>query len=60
VDYKEGSIVKKGELLSEVDPRLFEGSLDVAKAIHAKYEVYGRGLTDCTVHLRLCRCESMI
>jgi membrane fusion protein (multidrug efflux system) len=31
-DYKEGSLVKKGQLLFEIDPRPFQAALDKAKA----------------------------
>ena len=31
-DYKEGSVVKKGDLLFQIDPRPFEASLAQAKA----------------------------
>ena len=37
-DYKEGDFVKKGERLFEIDPRPFEASLDVTKAVLAKHE----------------------
>ena len=30
-DYKEGSLVKKGDLLFQIDPRPFEATLDQAK-----------------------------
>src|SRR5213080_3241617 len=30
-DYKEGSVVKKGDLLFQIDPRPFQASLDQAK-----------------------------
>jgi RND family efflux transporter MFP subunit len=35
-DYKEGSVVKKGDLLFQIDPRPFEASLSQAKATLAK------------------------
>jgi RND family efflux transporter MFP subunit len=35
-DYKEGSVVKKGDLLFQIDPRPFEASLAQAKATLAK------------------------
>ena len=35
-DYKEGSVVKKGDLLFQIDPRPFEASLAQAKANLAK------------------------
>lgn len=37
-NYQEGSFVKKGTLLFEIDPRPFEASLDVAKAILARHQ----------------------
>ena len=37
-NYKEGSYVKKGQLLFEIDPRPFEAELDVAKAILARHQ----------------------
>ncbi len=37
-NYQEGSFVKKGALLFEIDPRPFQASLDVAKAVLAKHE----------------------
>src|SRR6266576_1708804 len=36
--YKEGSLVKKGELLFEIDPRTFQAALDQAKAQRANAE----------------------
>jgi membrane fusion protein, multidrug efflux system len=35
-DYKEGSVVKKGDLLFQIDPRPFEAALAQAKATSAK------------------------
>src|SRR4029450_1989216 len=35
-DYKEGSVVKEGDLLFQIDPRPFEASLAQAKATLAK------------------------
>ena len=35
-DYKEGSVVKKGDLLFQIDPRPFEAALEQAKATLAK------------------------
>jgi membrane fusion protein (multidrug efflux system) len=37
-NYQEGSFVKKGTLLFEIDPRPFQASLDVAKAVLARHE----------------------
>jgi membrane fusion protein (multidrug efflux system) len=37
-NYQEGSFVKKGQLLFEIDPRPFEAELDVAKAILARHQ----------------------
>jgi RND family efflux transporter MFP subunit len=37
-DYKEGSLVKKGQLLFQIDPRPFEAALDQAKAQLAQAE----------------------
>lgn len=37
-NYTEGSFVKKGTLLFEIDPRPFQASLDVAKAVLARHE----------------------
>ena len=37
-DYKEGSFVKKGQLLFEIDPRPFQAALDQAKGDLAKAE----------------------
>ena len=37
-NYKEGSFVKKGLLLFEIDPRPFQASLDVAKAVLARHQ----------------------
>ena len=37
-DYKEGSIVKKGELLFEIDPRPFQAVLDQANGQLAQFE----------------------
>jgi membrane fusion protein (multidrug efflux system) len=37
-NYQEGSFVKKGELLFEIDPRPFQASLDVAKAVLARHQ----------------------
>jgi membrane fusion protein (multidrug efflux system) len=36
--YQEGSFVKKGQLLFEIDPRTFRASLDLTKAQHANAE----------------------
>lgn len=41
-NYTEGGFVKKGTLLFEIDPRPFQASLDVAKAVLAKYEAVHR------------------
>src|SRR3984957_9522694 len=35
-DYKEGSLVKKGDLLFQIDPRPFEAALAQAKGTQAK------------------------
>src|SRR5712692_5573756 len=37
-DYKEGSVVRKGEVLFEIDPRPFKAALDLAKAQLAQAE----------------------
>jgi RND family efflux transporter MFP subunit len=37
-DYKEGSVVKKGQVLFEIDPRPFQAALDQAKAQLAQAE----------------------
>jgi len=37
-DYKEGSVVKKGDVLFEIDPRSFKAALDQAKAQLAQAE----------------------
>jgi RND family efflux transporter MFP subunit len=37
-NYKEGSVVRKGEVLFEIDPRPFKASLDLAKAQLAQAE----------------------
>src|SRR5437763_11335328 len=37
-NYKEGSVVSKGEVLFEIDPRLFKAALDAAKAQLAQAE----------------------
>ena len=37
-NYQEGSFVKKGQLLFEIDPRPFQATLDVAKAILARHQ----------------------
>jgi membrane fusion protein (multidrug efflux system) len=37
-NYREGDFVKKGTLLFEIDPRPFEASLDVAKAVLARHQ----------------------
>src|SRR6266404_1732560 len=37
-DYKEGSVVKKGEVLFEIDPRPFKAALDQAKAQQSQAE----------------------
>jgi RND family efflux transporter MFP subunit len=37
-NYQEGSFVKKGTLLFEIDPRSFQASLDVAKAVLSKHQ----------------------
>lgn len=37
-DYKEGSLVKRGEVLFEIDPRPFKAALDQAKAQQAQAE----------------------
>jgi membrane fusion protein (multidrug efflux system) len=37
-NYREGDFVKKGTALFEIDPRPFEASLDVTKAVLAKHE----------------------
>jgi membrane fusion protein (multidrug efflux system) len=37
-NYQEGSFVRKGTLLFEIDPRPFEASLDVAKAVLARHQ----------------------
>jgi membrane fusion protein, multidrug efflux system len=37
-NYREGDFVKKGTALFEIDPRSFEASLDVAKAVLARHQ----------------------
>jgi RND family efflux transporter MFP subunit len=37
-NYQEGSLVRKGDLLFEIDPRPFQASLDVARAILARHQ----------------------
>ncbi|AQV00704.1 efflux RND transporter periplasmic adaptor subunit [Desulfococcus multivorans] len=37
-NYQEGRFVKKGTLLFEIDPRPFEASLDVARAVLARHQ----------------------
>jgi RND family efflux transporter MFP subunit len=37
-DYKEGSVVRRGQLLFEIDPRPFQAALDQAKAQQAQAE----------------------
>jgi RND family efflux transporter MFP subunit len=37
-NYQEGSFVKKGTLLFEIDPRPFQASLDVARAVLARHQ----------------------
>ena len=37
-DFKEGSVVKKGQLLFEIDPRPFQAALDQAKGQVAQFE----------------------
>src|SRR3954465_6162747 len=37
-DYKEGSVVKKGQVLFEIDPRPFKAALDQAKAQQSQAE----------------------
>ncbi|MFO7998426.1 MAG: efflux RND transporter periplasmic adaptor subunit [Bacteroidales bacterium] len=37
-NYQEGSLVKKGQLLFEIDPRPFQALLDVARAVLARHE----------------------
>ncbi len=37
-NYREGDFVKKGTALFEIDPRPFEASLDVAKAVLARHQ----------------------
>ena len=37
-DYKEGSFVKKGQLLFEIDPRPFQAALDQANGQVAQYQ----------------------
>src|SRR6266480_3921031 len=37
-DYKEGSFVKKGQLLFEIDPRPFQAALDQANGLVAQYQ----------------------
>src|SRR5262249_36245118 len=37
-DYKEGSFVKKGQLLFEIDPRPFQAALDQANGQVAQFE----------------------
>lgn len=37
-DYKEGSLVKKGELLFEIDPRPFQAALDQARGELAQFQ----------------------
>lgn len=37
-DYKEGSLVKKGQLLFEIDPRPFQAALDQAKGELAQFQ----------------------
>src|SRR5438270_1539330 len=37
-DYKEGDLIKKGDLLFEIDPRPFKAALDQAKAQLAQAE----------------------
>src|SRR5437899_5897074 len=36
LDYQEGSVVKKGDLLFQIDPRLFEAALALAKGTLAR------------------------
>ncbi len=37
-DFKEGSLVKKGQLLFEIDPRPFQAAVDQAKGQVAQFE----------------------
>jgi multidrug efflux pump subunit AcrA (membrane-fusion protein) len=37
-NYQEGSFVKKGTLLFEIDPRPFQASVDVARAVLARHQ----------------------
>src|SRR5712671_7888697 len=37
-DYKEGSLVKKGQLLFELDPRPFQAALDQASGLVAQFQ----------------------
>jgi multidrug efflux pump subunit AcrA (membrane-fusion protein) len=46
-DYKEGAVVRKGQVLFEIDPRPFEATLDRAKADLAQAEAQlGKSLID--------------
>src|SRR5437588_9572852 len=46
-NYKEGSVVSKGEVLFEIDPRPFKASLDQAKAQLAQAEAQlGKAILD--------------
>jgi RND family efflux transporter MFP subunit len=46
-NYKEGSVVRKGDVLFEIDPRLFKAALDQAKAQLAQAEAQlGKAMLD--------------
>jgi multidrug efflux pump subunit AcrA (membrane-fusion protein) len=51
-DYKEGSLVKKGDLLFQIDPRPFEATLDQAKGNLAVAQS-NRTKADADVKLKL-------
>jgi RND family efflux transporter MFP subunit len=44
VNFKEGALVKKGDVLFEIDPRLYRADLDRARGTVAQYEAHVRRL----------------
>jgi multidrug efflux system membrane fusion protein len=49
IDFTEGQMVKRGDVLAEIDPRIFQAQLDQARAQHARDQAL---LTNQEINLR--------